>query len=640
MNAMRILLLLLTAADLAARAGGIMPFFPPNALRMPAPALLNHALPLARPAFAHDEVFNRRFEMPWHRRGDLLVRLIYKEAEGQTLGDDHGYLLVQPGRPSRLVPEDVPIVLRKPFPVYHFGSLVPIEIELKNVGPSTRPYLRVQARQESYEASGTAGRGLEGISKTLRVIDLKPGEKAVLSSDMRLASSPPPGAAAINFEQTHVLVVEDEGAGSAIVLDVPQAGLIDPPAPAFLRAASRTKDPAGLGPKALGRGLRHGYNQPMRRFLTVIACLSLMAAAGCDEKDGASPASLGSLISASDSGTSGPSAATSGSTGLEERAPAAAQAARMAGPKGELPPDEEALASKYAGAFDGSRSAGGLKGVPDAGSPVAGSLGGWGRVRPAKINGQPRKVNLDKSGVPAPGTLPKVDLPGPESGADVSAGARGGGPVLLAFEAFEKKFYDSVAPVFSRSAWRAHAAANGGVHQNPSRVTVHHTDGKQTFDEQETLAAVRNIQAFHMGSDPKHGWDDIGYHFLIDGAGRVVEGRHTDIMGAHAHNYNENNVGIALLGDYNRDKPTAAQVDSLRRLVTFLALKYRTDPSQKGFLEPHRHYNDTDCPGKNVVAILEQLGRDIDGDTTTLVARYGSGGSAAENFTPMFVAQR
>ena len=53
----------------------------------------------------------------------------------------------------------------------------------------------------------------------------------------------------------------------------------------------------------------------------------------------------------------------------------------------------------------------------------------------------------------------------------------------------------------------------------PTHVTVHHTEGPQTMTASATAAAVKNIQSYHMANtDGRHGWDDIGYHFLIDGA--------------------------------------------------------------------------------------------------------------------------
>ncbi|MBI3552678.1 MAG: N-acetylmuramoyl-L-alanine amidase [Elusimicrobia bacterium] len=360
-----------------------------------------------------------------------------------------------------------------------------------------------------------------------------------------------------------------------------------------------------------------------RTIASALFGLALLALPGCDEKE-----------SKKDGDGTPAVAATADAPAVS---PAASRAAeRLATLSDEdhssstLPADES-LGSRSSALFDGTRASGSVLPVS------AGTRESWRGAPKAQPNAAARRVSLDAGSVPSPGGLPKVDLPVPDA-SQVSSGAKGGGPVLLAFE---RKFYDTVYPVFSRRAWRASAARSGGVHQTPSRVTVHHTDGKQYMDEGEALAYVKTVQTMHMNrSDPRHGWDDIGYHFLIDGAGRVYEGRHPDLLGAHAAGANSNNVGISLMGDYNRDKPTSAEEESLRRLVTFLALKYRADPRQKGFLQPHQHYNDTDCPGKNVMAILSRLREEIDGDTQDLASRLKPrAGNSPSSFTPLLVTQ-
>jgi uncharacterized protein with LGFP repeats len=165
-----------------------------------------------------------------------------------------------------------------------------------------------------------------------------------------------------------------------------------------------------------------------------------------------------------------------------------------------------------------------------------------------------------------------------------------------------------------------------------TRVTVHHTDGRQTMTEAETAAEVRSIQRFHMGRE--RGWDDVGYHFLIDGAGRVVEGRPADTLGAHVMSANENNIGVALMGDFEKTHPTRAQVESLTRLVSYLAVKYKEDPSQRGFLQPHRHYGNTDCPGRNMMTIFEELRADVDGEARRILANQNA---APGRFQPVAV---
>ncbi len=183
--------------------------------------------------------------------------------------------------------------------------------------------------------------------------------------------------------------------------------------------------------------------------------------------------------------------------------------------------------------------------------------------------------------------------------------------------------FDAAAPILSRAGWHAAKRKGTPVPMPPTHVTVHHTDGAQTMTEAATAAEVRGIQHYHMAGRAAEGkdvWEDIGYHFLIDGAGRVIEGRPADTLGAHVGGANANNIGVAMMGNFDRIKPSAEQVESLTRLVSFLALKYREDPSRQGFLEGHQHYNNTDCPGKNMMAILETLRLRIDAETIKLAA--------------------
>jgi len=173
----------------------------------------------------------------------------------------------------------------------------------------------------------------------------------------------------------------------------------------------------------------------------------------------------------------------------------------------------------------------------------------------------------------------------------------------------------------------------------PTRVTVHHTEGPQTMTEAQTAAAVKNIQYYHMqgrAAEGKDVWDDIGYHFLIDGSGRVAEGRPAETLGAHAGGANANNIGISMMGNFNKQTPTPEQIESLTRLVTFLAVKYGENPSAEGFLEPHRHYNNTDCPGKNMMAILKSLQDSVNRRTTQLISTLKSAPSG--QFVPVAVA--
>ncbi|GFS90446.1 peptidoglycan recognition protein [Trichonephila clavipes] len=62
-------------------------------------------------------------------------------------------------------------------------------------------------------------------------------------------------------------------------------------------------------------------------------------------------------------------------------------------------------------------------------------------------------------------------------------------------------------------------------------------------------------------------WVDIGYHFVIGGDGLVYEGRPWFKMGAHTKYHNRKSIGIAFLGDYDKDCPNPSMLDIIPKLV-------------------------------------------------------------------------
>jgi N-acetyl-anhydromuramyl-L-alanine amidase AmpD len=88
----------------------------------------------------------------------------------------------------------------------------------------------------------------------------------------------------------------------------------------------------------------------------------------------------------------------------------------------------------------------------------------------------------------------------------------------------------------------------------------------------------------------KRGWDELGYHFVIDNGrggpdGRVEVGSRwkRQKTGAHTggtprNEYNEYGIGICLVGDFRGRLPSAAQLASLRELVSTLVERYHIPP--------------------------------------------------------------
>lgn len=138
-----------------------------------------------------------------------------------------------------------------------------------------------------------------------------------------------------------------------------------------------------------------------------------------------------------------------------------------------------------------------------------------------------------------------------------------------------------------------------------TRITVHHSADNHPVVLDGTAArsfeAVRDIQRAHMNGKDTH-YGDIGYHFLIDPYGRVIEGRDLTYQGAHAKGDNNvRNVGICLLGNFDIEKPTDAALTALRRTLEDMRAKYDID---KGHVYGHRDLRNTRCPGENLTKWL------------------------------------
>jgi hypothetical protein len=157
----------------------------------------------------------------------------------------------------------------------------------------------------------------------------------------------------------------------------------------------------------------------------------------------------------------------------------------------------------------------------------------------------------------------------------------------------------------TRAQWGAKPMlANHDPLGKPYRITIHHTAEPMLSDALSASAAeLRQIQHMHF----QRGWADLGYHYLIDRAGRVMEGRSITVQGAHAGNSDANrgNIGIALLGNFESQpergaaytkvqEPTPAQLEALDALVNSLASTYTISSKE---IWAHDHFRETECPG-------------------------------------------
>ena len=120
-------------------------------------------------------------------------------------------------------------------------------------------------------------------------------------------------------------------------------------------------------------------------------------------------------------------------------------------------------------------------------------------------------------------------------------------------------------------------------------IVIHHT----ASTAKETVEQIHN---FHINNN---GWAGIGYHFYIRKDGTIYKGRDEKYAGAHCENYNSVSLGICLEGNFEIEKPTEKQIQSVTDLVKYLRKKYGDFK-----LVGHRDLNATACPGQYLYSQL------------------------------------
>ncbi len=118
-------------------------------------------------------------------------------------------------------------------------------------------------------------------------------------------------------------------------------------------------------------------------------------------------------------------------------------------------------------------------------------------------------------------------------------------------------------------------------------IAIHHTVSGQFWTTMEM------IKRWHMNRVPPFLRE--GYHFGVDGKGKVERGRPTTMHGAHVYGFNKVALGIAIYGDFRTDVMTPEQEEATFGLCA--ELQKRFDIGTSKFLG-HKEFDNqhTSCP--------------------------------------------
>jgi len=105
--------------------------------------------------------------------------------------------------------------------------------------------------------------------------------------------------------------------------------------------------------------------------------------------------------------------------------------------------------------------------------------------------------------------------------------------------------------------------------QNKEYIIIHHS---ATFDGKTN--DWKSIKNFHI---QVRKWNDIGYNYgieKIDGHYILQEGRPLHMDGAHTIGYNQNSIGICIIGNYDTELPESTPMTMLKDMCQLFMKQY------------------------------------------------------------------
>lgn len=157
-----------------------------------------------------------------------------------------------------------------------------------------------------------------------------------------------------------------------------------------------------------------------------------------------------------------------------------------------------------------------------------------------------------------------------------------------------------VVEVVSRAGWEARGTGRFRAHR-PVRLTYHHAAAASS-DPAGAAERIREYQRFHQNA----GWPDVAYHFLVDQAGRIYEGRPVGAVGDTFTDYDPTGHFLVCLdGNFDVDVPTSESIDALVSILAWAAQRFDIDPQS---LTGHRdHSPETTCPGEHAFRMRNEI---------------------------------
>ncbi len=138
------------------------------------------------------------------------------------------------------------------------------------------------------------------------------------------------------------------------------------------------------------------------------------------------------------------------------------------------------------------------------------------------------------------------------------------------------------------------------------RITVHH-EGMTRVEFTGISQVADRLDLVRRSHLQRMAAGDIGYHFVIDRAGRIWEGRPIEYQGAHVKYHNRRNLGVMVMGNFDVQSPSDAQMTSLEMFLRTARTHYDVAIDD---VFTHQELGPTACPGRSLQRHMVEIRRD------------------------------
>ena len=128
----------------------------------------------------------------------------------------------------------------------------------------------------------------------------------------------------------------------------------------------------------------------------------------------------------------------------------------------------------------------------------------------------------------------------------------------------------------------------------PDCIIVHHSAYAPQIPQAKLINEWHKARGFPLSRLGQY----VGYHYIIEPNGLIVQTRDESEGGAHTIGKNWSSIGICMAGDFSTEAPTSAQIYSLTSLM--LSILERWPDIKRDQIFPHRRFSQTECYGAHL----------------------------------------